>query len=83
MKNNDWKDRLGVMYSTNPDFQYNTGDTEEEDTLPEGETSFALSLVSGTGEGDGYLDHRVPGHFRGSDRLGETLESEMRRRRFR
>ena len=32
MKNNDWKDRLGVMYSTNPDFQYNTGDTEEEDT---------------------------------------------------
>ena len=34
MKNNDWKDRLGVMYSTNPDFQYNTGDTEEEDTLP-------------------------------------------------
>ena len=30
MKNNDWKDRLGVMYSTNPDFQYNTGDTEEE-----------------------------------------------------
>ena len=29
MKTNDWKDRLGVMYSTNPDFQYNTGDTEE------------------------------------------------------
>ena len=25
MKSNDWKDRLGVMYSTNPDFQYNTG----------------------------------------------------------
>ena len=24
MKSNDWKDRLGVMYSTNPDFQYNT-----------------------------------------------------------
>ena len=22
MKNNDWKDRLGVLYSTNPDFQY-------------------------------------------------------------
>ena len=32
MKDNDWKDRLGVMYSTNPDFQYNTGDTEEEIT---------------------------------------------------
>ena len=34
MKNNDWKDRLGVMYSTNPDFQYHTEDEEEEDTLP-------------------------------------------------
>ena len=33
MKDNDWKDRLGVMYSTNPDFQYNTGDTEEEDMI--------------------------------------------------
>ena len=29
MKNNDWKDRLGVMYSTNPDFQYKTGDTDK------------------------------------------------------
>ena len=34
MKSNDWKDRLGIMYSTNPDFQYNTGDEEEEETLP-------------------------------------------------
>ena len=34
MKSNDWKDRLGIMYSTNPDFQYNTGDEEEEDTIP-------------------------------------------------
>ena len=77
MKTNDWKDRLGVMYSTNPDFQYNTGDTE-------GETSFAYFLgQTEPGREDGYLDHRVPGYFRGSDRLGETLESEMRRRRFR
>ena len=30
MKSNDWKDRLGVMYSTNPDFQYNTGGEEEK-----------------------------------------------------
>ena len=22
MKNNDWKDRLNVVYSTNPDFNY-------------------------------------------------------------
>ena len=83
MKDNDWKDRLGVMYSTNPDFQYNTGDTEEEDTLPKEKQALRISLDKRNREEDGYLDHRVPGHFRGSDRLGETLESEMRRRRLR
>lgn len=34
MKNNDWKDRLGIMYSTNPDFTYHTREEEEEETLP-------------------------------------------------
>ena len=35
MKNdNDWKQRLGVVYSTNPDFQYQTAAQVEEDTLP-------------------------------------------------
>ena len=27
--NNDWKDRLNVVYSTNPDFSYDTGETED------------------------------------------------------
>ena len=31
---NDWKTRLGVVYSTNPDFAYQTQDREEADTLP-------------------------------------------------
>ena len=31
---NDWKSRLGVVYSTNPDFQYQTEAQEEADTLP-------------------------------------------------
>lgn len=44
MKNNDWKDRLGVMYSTNPDFQYNTGDEVEEDTLPKEKQQLRISL---------------------------------------
>ncbi len=34
MKDNDWKSRLGVVYSTNPDFQYTTADASEADTLP-------------------------------------------------
>ena len=33
MKNNDWKDRLNIVYSTNPDFGYETDETEEDDTL--------------------------------------------------
>ena len=31
---NDWKARLGVVYSTNPDFQYQTEQDVEEETLP-------------------------------------------------
>ena len=33
-KDNDWKSRLGVVYSTNPDFQYDTGAETEAETLP-------------------------------------------------
>ena len=33
MANNDWKSRLGVVYSTNPDFSFNEEDYEEVDTL--------------------------------------------------
>jgi len=28
MKNNDWKDRLNVVYSTNPDFNYDMDDDQ-------------------------------------------------------
>ena len=34
MKNNDWKDRLGMVYSTNPDFHFETSAEEEAETLP-------------------------------------------------
>lgn len=30
----DWKKRLGVVYSTKPDFKYQTEETQEETTLP-------------------------------------------------
>lgn len=34
MSNNDWKSRLGVVYSTNPNFGFETEDVEEVETLP-------------------------------------------------
>lgn len=34
MKNNDWKDRLNVVFSTNPNFQYETEEEEEQELLP-------------------------------------------------
>jgi len=33
MAENDWKSRLGVVYSTNPDFNYQQEQTLETDTL--------------------------------------------------
>lgn len=33
MVDNDWKKRLGVVYSTNPDFKYNEEPVVEETTL--------------------------------------------------
>lgn len=40
----DWKDRLNVVYSTNPDFKYETGDEDEQDTLPKEKQQLKISL---------------------------------------
>lgn len=44
MKNNDWKNRLGVLYSTDPDFQYEKEANEEEETLPMEKQALRISL---------------------------------------
>lgn len=40
----DWKDRLGVLYSTNPDFEYTTEQIEEPDTLEPARQELRISL---------------------------------------
>ncbi|MDR2911638.1 MAG: translation initiation factor [Bacteroidales bacterium] len=40
----DWKDRLGVVYSTNPDFQYEKVSIEEQQTLPPQQQNLKVSL---------------------------------------
>lgn len=44
MKKNDWKDRLGIMYSTNPDFQYETDEEPEVETIPKDKQLLRISL---------------------------------------
>ncbi|MBO7602055.1 MAG: translation initiation factor [Bacteroidaceae bacterium] len=42
--NNDWKDRLNVVYSTNPDFKFETREKEERATLPPQQQKLRVSL---------------------------------------
>lgn len=44
MKSNDWKERLGMVYSTNPNFQYDTGEEEEAETLPKSQQRLRVRM---------------------------------------
>lgn len=43
-KNNDWKQRLNVVYSTNPDFNYHTAEEEEVKELPENQQKLRVRI---------------------------------------
>jgi translation initiation factor 1 len=40
----DWKSRLGVVYSTNPDFHYDKDGEPEQDTLPPQQQNLIVML---------------------------------------
>ena len=44
MAKNDWKERLNIVYSTNPDFQYYTDEKEEIETLPKQQQKLRVSI---------------------------------------
>ena len=44
MKNNDWKERLNVVYSTNPDFKYENEEEEEGETLNKKQQKLRVSI---------------------------------------
>ena len=44
MSNNDWKERLGVVFSTNPEFDYDKESEAEEETLPSQQQNLRVML---------------------------------------
>lgn len=44
MKDNNWKDRLNIVYSTNKDFQYEKNEEEESETLPKEKQALRIQL---------------------------------------
>lgn len=45
MSDSDWKKRLGVVYSTNPDFQYTLEDTQAQaETLPPSRQKLTVTI---------------------------------------
>lgn len=44
MKKNDWKERLNIVYSTNPDFAYTADEMEENETLPKQQQKLRVNI---------------------------------------
>ena len=44
MNSNDWKDRLNVVYSTTPDFNYECIEEEQAETLPKNQQKLRISM---------------------------------------
>lgn len=76
-RDNDWKSRLGMVYSTNPDFSFDTGGAEEPDTLPKEEQKLHVSIER---KGRGGKTVTVVGGFVGREddlkELGRLLKTK-------
>ena len=75
MADNDWKKRLGVVFSTNPDFTYEVEAVQEEVTLEPSKQNLIVS-IDRMGRG-GKQVTRVSGFVGSSDdlaELGRTLK---------
>ena len=44
MKDNDWKKRLDIVYSTNPDYHYQEEDAAQDETRPKEKQLLRISL---------------------------------------
>lgn len=78
MKKNDWKDRLGMVYSTNPDFQFVTDDEPEAETLPKNQQRLRVRIEK---NGRGGKTATIISGFIGSEadlkELGKWLKGRL------
>ena len=78
MAQNDWKDRLGVVFSTNPDFQYTTAPEAEVQTLPPSRQRLIVGIDRRNRGGKQVT--LVSGFVGGADdlkELGRTLKTRL------
>ena len=78
MAQNDWKERLGVVFSTNPDFQYTTVQGEEAETLPPAKQKLVVGIDRRNRGGKQVT--LVSGFVGGADdlrELGRTLKTRL------
>lgn len=74
----DWKDRLGVVYSTNPNFEYDNGEQQAVETLPKDRQS--LRVWRDTHGRAGKVATVVRGFVGSEDdltELGKTLKRKI------
>lgn len=72
----DWKERLGVVYSTNPDFKYSSGEEEQASTLPPSQQN--LRIWRDSRQRNGKTATVVRG-FVGRDEDLEELGKELKK----
>lgn len=59
MKNNDWKERLNVVYSTNPDFKYESVEEEAVETLDKKQQKLRVNIEKKDGGQNRDINQRV------------------------
>ncbi len=75
MKNNDWKDRLGVVFSTNPDFDFQ--EETQDATLPPQQQKLRLRIEK---NGRGGKTVTIVSGFVGSDNDLKELSRMLKTR---
>lgn len=74
---NDWKHRLGMVFSTNPDYQFTEDVEEEPDTLPKNQQRLRVSMErSGRGGKTVTLVKGFEGSFVDMESLARLLKQK-------